>query len=321
MICKQSDQAEPLVSIGLPVYNGEDFLEQSLDSILSQTYQNIEVIVADNASTDRTANIIEAYIQKDDRIKYYGSAENKGAAWNYNRTFEYASGKYFKWAAHDDVLHDEFVAECVRVLEQNPETVLCHSRVGQIDGDGVVQDHEYIKPENFLGPELSSYQRHRSLILDLGAWTRIFGVIRSDALQGGPLIASYVGSDLTLLGELGLKGAVTDIDKVLFWRREHSNTSTRGKYFVRRNRLVWFRSGKQPLVNFPSWKVHFELLRNIFMQEVSMLTKLRCSVSVIARTLRSWKELVEDVCYAGADIIVWLRSLLVKRYRGVEQQT
>ena len=111
------NQAEqPLVSIGLPVFNGEDFLENALDSILSQTYRNIEVIVCDNASTDRTESIIASYAQNDERIKYSRHDENLGAALNYNSTFELSKGKYFKWAAHDDVMHENYIEQCVNCL-------------------------------------------------------------------------------------------------------------------------------------------------------------------------------------------------------------
>jgi len=311
----------PLVSIGLPVFNGELYLRQALDSILGQSYRNIEVIVADNASTDRTQEIIAEYMENDGRIKFHGSATNKGAAWNYNRTFHLSTGKYFKWAAHDDLLHTNYVLECVRVLEDHPNTVLCHSKVGQIDEAGAVQEHEYVKSEDFLDPDLSISERHRSLLLDRGAWTRIFGIMRSDALKNSPLIASYVGSDLTLLGEMGLKGNVRDIDEVMFWRREHSNTSTRGKYHARRNRLVWFRSGRQPLMNFPSWRVHFELLKNVFVQNIPAIDKFRCSVTVLKRAVRSWKELVEDIYYAASDGGMWIRSHFATSEKRCEQKS
>ncbi len=88
----------PLVSIGIPVYNGGKYLEETLDSILNQTFTDFEVIVSDNASTDNTREIVEAYAAKDPRVRYYRNAENIGAAPNYNRTFELSRGKYFRLA-------------------------------------------------------------------------------------------------------------------------------------------------------------------------------------------------------------------------------
>ena len=84
----------PLVSIGLPVFNGEKSLSNALNSLLKQDYANLEIIISDNGSTDRTSQICKDFMQKDSRIKYYRSSENRGSNWNFNRVFELSSGKY-----------------------------------------------------------------------------------------------------------------------------------------------------------------------------------------------------------------------------------
>src|SRR6516225_12243640 len=99
----------PLVSIGLFVYNGERFLEEALRSILNQTFTDFELIISDNASTDRTGEIAEAYAKRDDRIRYYRNEKNMGAGWNMRRVYGLAIGKYFKQAAADDILEPEFL--------------------------------------------------------------------------------------------------------------------------------------------------------------------------------------------------------------------
>ena len=96
------------VSIGMPVFNGEKYLRESIESILDQTYQNFELIISDNASTDRTQEICLEYARKDNRISYYRNDKNLGGPRNYNRVFELSSAEYFKWAAYDDVLAPEF---------------------------------------------------------------------------------------------------------------------------------------------------------------------------------------------------------------------
>src|SRR3712207_6191103 len=110
----------PKVSIGLPVYNGEKFIREAIDSILNQTFEDFELIISDNASTDETAAICQTYAAQDRRVRYFRNLENIGAAGNHNRVFEAASGKYFKWAAHDDLCGPNFVAECVNVLDRDP---------------------------------------------------------------------------------------------------------------------------------------------------------------------------------------------------------
>ena len=92
----------PRVSIGLPVYNGERFLPQALDSILAQTFEDFELIISDNASTDTTEEICRTYATQDQRIHYHRHEQNRGAAWNFNYIVPLARGEYFKWAADDD---------------------------------------------------------------------------------------------------------------------------------------------------------------------------------------------------------------------------
>ena len=134
----------PLVSIGLPVFNGEMYIRSALDSLLGQRYRNIEIIVCDNASTDATGDILNEYMEKDDRIKYYRHSENLGAAKNYNVSFEKSNGKYFKWAAHDDVLDVQYIERCVHELEKDDNVVLVHPRTSQIDGNGDFTGHDYV---------------------------------------------------------------------------------------------------------------------------------------------------------------------------------
>src|SRR3974377_1117825 len=93
----------PKVSIGLPVYNGENYLRLAIDSILTQDYTDFELIISDNASADATQEICREYTARDCRIRYYRNKINIGASGNYNRVFELARGGLFKWAAHDDV--------------------------------------------------------------------------------------------------------------------------------------------------------------------------------------------------------------------------
>ena len=250
---------------------------------------------------------------RDKRVKYFPSEENKGAAWNYNRSFEKAAGVYFKWAAHDDVLDLRYIESCVATLELDSKVVLCHSRTGQIDGSGAVQPHEYVRKSDMLDQQLSIDARYKTLITARGSWTRIFGVIRSDVLRKTPLIDSYTGSDLTLLGELGLHGRVVDLPDLLFWRREHAKTSTRGAYNARRNRLVWFSSRKNPIANFPEWRLNLELIRSVFRTRTIHECTYLCVTAVMHRVWKKKKLVVQDILFGASDIIaVFTKKLTLK---------
>ena len=115
-----------LVSIGLPVFNGERFLRASLDSIVTQTYGATEIIIADNASTDSSVAICEEYAARDPRIRLLRGEVNRGAAWNHNRVLQEAQGEYFKWGAADDVMAPRFLECCVAALENRREIGRAH---------------------------------------------------------------------------------------------------------------------------------------------------------------------------------------------------
>ena len=104
----------PRLSIGLPVYNGEDFLAESLDSLLGQTYEDFELIISDNASTDGTADICRRYEKQDSRIRYIRQPRNLGCAPNHNVLVQYARGELFKWASHDDLYGRELIERASR---------------------------------------------------------------------------------------------------------------------------------------------------------------------------------------------------------------
>src|SRR5713101_1415350 len=117
----------------MPLRNAERHLTEAFDSLLAQEYQNLELIVSDNASTDATESICRAYAAHDKRIRYHRAGTNLGAVRNFNRVFELAQGEYFMWAAHDDLRAPGFVSCGVAALESHPDAVLCCTDVGFID--------------------------------------------------------------------------------------------------------------------------------------------------------------------------------------------
>src|SRR5436190_18601788 len=127
---------KPLVSIGLPVYNGEALLGAAIESLLSQDYRNLELIISDNCSADCTQDICREYVRQDSRVRYVRQAANNGAAANFNCLVQMARGKYFKWASHDDVCAPRFLSACVGVLESDSSIVLSFTRVTCIDQHG-----------------------------------------------------------------------------------------------------------------------------------------------------------------------------------------
>ena len=242
----------PSVSIGLPVYNGELYLEKSIQSLLAQTRDDFEILISDNHSSDRTREICESYARADRRIRCTRNPENLGAAENYNRVFRQAAGRYFKWASHDDLCAPEFLARCVAVLETDPSVVLCYPRTTFIDEEGN-SIGLYEETDEFTDPHPSV--RLRTWLFERsGAWCNaVFGVIRSDVLRRTPLIGKYNSSDVILLGELLLRGRMVRIPDVLFYRRDHEGRSVRA-HADEEARAVWFDPSAAGRVQMPVWR-------------------------------------------------------------------
>jgi glycosyltransferase involved in cell wall biosynthesis len=110
----------PRVSIGVPVHNGGPLFAEMLQSLVTQTFTDFEIVISDNASTDDTSSIARRFAGRDERVRYYRNETNIGAAPNFNRVFELANSRiYFKWAAHDDLYKLTFLERCVEVLDRS----------------------------------------------------------------------------------------------------------------------------------------------------------------------------------------------------------
>ena len=219
---------EPIVSIGVPVYNGEDYLAAALDSILSQSFQDFELIICDNASTDATEAICREFANKDARVRYHRQPHNLGAAPNYNDVYHRSRGKYFKWCAHDDLLEPTFVERCVEALETRPECPVAYTMFSRIDATNDVIEEGASHPALSAGaPQVRADVAIRPYKEGGASDSPIFGVIRRAALDRTRLHGSYTGSDRTLVLELALQGPFYEVPERLFLNREHPSRSIR----------------------------------------------------------------------------------------------
>ena len=142
----------PRLSIGIPVFNGQEFLPELLDSLLAQTFRDFEILICDNASSDRTAQICREYERRDSRIRYICNERNLGAVANFNRVFELSTAPLFKWAAHDDLYHAAYLDACVRLLDENPDVVLAHTGTAFIDEKSEILPFEQ-ETGSFIDPK------------------------------------------------------------------------------------------------------------------------------------------------------------------------
>jgi glycosyltransferase involved in cell wall biosynthesis len=256
----------PRVSIGLPVFNGENFIKSSIDSILRQTFEDFELIISDNSSNDKTKEICIDYTAKDKRIRYHRNDKNIGASKNFNLTFNLSTGEYFKWAAHDDLIMPDFLQECVDVLDRETGVVLCHSRSKLIDRFGNVIKKFDREMNNLDSNALSSpnpLERFNFIITNYRFCLDIFGLIRTKSLETTPLIADYIASDKNLLAELALTGRFYQIPKYLFFSRDHSERSVKATGRYSKSRAIWFDPANKKYLIFPQWRCFLEYARSL----------------------------------------------------------
>jgi glycosyltransferase involved in cell wall biosynthesis len=220
----------PRLSIGLPVYNGEQYLAESLDALIGQTYEDFELIISDNASTDHTEEISRDYAARDSRVRYIRQPENIGCAPNHNVLVGHARGELFKWASDDDLYGRDLLKLCVEALDAHPRVILAHSWTAMIDEAGdVTQAVDYqLNTSSESAPE-----RFRSTLFANGG-DDDGAVIRTEVLRRVKPLDSYHHADRTIISELALHGPFYQVPDWLYFRRDHPGRSEREHPTVRR---------------------------------------------------------------------------------------
>lgn len=302
----------PAITVGLPVYNGQAYLRDALDSILAQTFEDFELIVSDNASTDETGAILADYAERDSRVRVVTQSVNGGAAANYNTLVDLARGRYFKWAAHDDVLGETFLERCIVLLEKSADTtVIAFPRTHWIRSDGT-SIGDYTDPLPWT-PGGSPSQRLRDLLADqkysyLLKCSPIFGLIRTDALRKTRCIQSFMSSDRVSLIELALLGDWVEVPEFLFRRRLHEQTSlaqSKNEAEV----AQWFdpkAGSKFPMPRVTLFRAYLRAVRTMPMTSGE---RLRCLRVLAGLFRREWRVL-------GGEYKIKLSELLGFRPRG-----
>lgn len=274
----------PLVSVGLPVYNGERFIAHAIESILAQSFGDLELIICDNASTDRTPEICGRYAARDRRVRYERSPQNRGAAYNYNRVTALSRGKYIRHAAHDDVLAPANIERCVEVLEADPGIVLAYPQMSRIDEHGAIID-------TFSGSlvlddddPVARWRRFLALIDEGSMCDPVFGLFRADVLRATPVLRTVIAADMLLLADVALRGRIAEIPEVLFFERWHDGTSVNANPTLD-DRAAWFDpAARGNLLNaVPHWRWFASYVRSIARAPLQPAQRAECLLA-----LRPW---------------------------------
>jgi glycosyltransferase involved in cell wall biosynthesis len=273
--------ASPIVSIGMPVFNGADYIHRSLGSLLAQDYDDFEIIISDNASTDQTEEICRQFVREDNRIRYVRNQTNLGAARNYNNVFHLARGRFFKWAAHDDECHPAMIRRCVETLDNAPPfVVMVYPLAELIDGQGArvcaPLDHIEVKDPR-------PHRRLGRLLWSLSMCDPVFGVIKTEYLRQTQLIGPFFGADYVLLAELAMLGQIWELNEILFRLRAHPKRSMQANANSR-TRTAWYDpAAARKLFVLPGWEqMVLELLKSVRHSSLPPTQKFMCSFVVPA---------------------------------------
>lgn len=207
----------PRLTIGLPVYNGENFLAESIEALLGQTYEDFELVISDNASTDSTPDIIRKYGKQDSRIRYIRQPYNIGLNPNHNFVAREARGELFKMASHDDLYARDLLKRCVDALDEHPEVVVAHCWEAIIDPLRTVTK---LLDYSVATDAPRAPDRFRSLLFD-GWDDYTYGVMRTQVLLRTRLHGSHHFADRSINTELCLHGPFYLVPEWLYFRRDH----------------------------------------------------------------------------------------------------
>lgn len=295
-------QKKPTVSIGLPVYNGGNYLIEAIDSILSQTYTDYELIISDNASTDKTESICKLYAESDPRIKYYRNDENIGASANFRKVFELSTGKYFKWMGHDDICAPELMENCIAKLEEDESIILCYSRTTRIDEHGKVITQNYCDELNLNSDKPSErFKQFQRRFRTNTFCEPALGFHRAEILKQTRLIGSYVSSDEILLGELAMRGKFYEIPESLFYRRLHSKQAGQANRSFK-DLANWYDPKNKKKLQVRRWKMFVEYIKSIDRVPMKVADRAECYYEMSKWFFAHWRGL-------SFDTIIFMRQL------------
>jgi glycosyltransferase involved in cell wall biosynthesis len=294
------------VAIGIPVYNGSNFVGAAIESILAQTWGDFDLFISDNASTDATEEICRGYATHDGRIQYVRQARNLGAAGNYNILVSMTESPYFKWAAHDDVVAPGFLAACVEALDRDPAVVLASpasaligaggallpystERRGLIDEAGVCWPMLPEKNPGLAADDPAA--RFEAVMINMVMCVEIFGLMRRSALLRTALQGPFGGADKVLLAQMSLLGRFWLGEETLFFRRCHAeqfSASVSGAY-----RAQWF-SGRRDTMFTQQFRLLLAYLRALHTTDLTIRQRRECLQAIARRALfrgQQWRRL------------------------------
>ncbi len=304
----------PYVSIGMPVFNGERFVSRAIGTLLEQEFENFELIVSDNHSTDGTEEIVRQAMSRDRRIRYERHERNRGASFNFNRLLQLCDpgARYVKWAACDDEHGPKYLTRTVELLDDDPTAALSHCATADIDEEGYILRLRH-QPLELLASDHPA-DRVRQLATLRHECFGAFGLMPRPVACATRGLGPFADADNVLLVEIALRGRMIYTDEVLFFRRQHSDRSM-AAFAHARDRIAWFNPDRGGAITLPKWRVGRELLRAIAEAPLTSADRVACYRAMSVFAENNWQTLIKNLARSSVDALAGLSS-----QRGVTQE-
>lgn len=281
-----------LVTVGMTIFNEAQWLRQALESILQQSYSDLEILVLDNASTDGSAAIAEEIAREDPRVSHVRHDRNLGANENYHRGVLQAGGEYFMMAAGHDLWEPDYVSTLVAALVECPQAVLAFG-----DGIPISEDGHRLPPKHdFCSTEGVRSPLHRFNLYMWAGQMPAYGLIRTDALRRIRTNLPVVASGQVFLQELAILGEFVSRPHAVFYRRQtrsREDRAARGE----RNIAALLPSGHRAVL--PYWRVCLEIVRAAWRTPLKGRARRRLRFQLVTSSLaafsRFYPYLVDDL--------------------------
>ena len=284
-------QDQPLITLGLPVYNCQPYVSQSIESLLAQTYKDFVLIISDNASTDGTSEICANYARQDARIRYCRNERNIGLPANYNRVFHLTESKYLKWSTGDDYWTPDMLMDALEILEGEPSVALCYPKAVLVDASG----REQARYEDRLHlMQDDPVERFLTLLAEIRLSHQNLGVMRMDMARRTALVGNHVGSDVTFLAELSLYGKFFEAPRYQYFRRLHENSYSwnRGNELHEARR---YHPAGVTRIPFNTWKHHAGFWKAVVRSPLAISQKVRILPVLLKRLYWDGQTLTHEL--------------------------
>ena len=282
------------ITVGIPVYNGERFLFEKITSILNQSFDDFELIISDNGSTDSTKEICKNFAMKDKLIRFFSHKNNQHTNWNYNFILQEARGEYFIWTAVDDVLFPKFLEKNLEIMNKN-KNVVCS--ISKIKLYGPIT--EYMKSDNPNKSLLSRiykkiYQkmgymdtytisgnyenRIKEYLKNIRHHQVLYGLYRTEQIKKSFVKDSFIASDTATTFNLLKYGEIHVIDEILM--EVYDSGMSRSGVFEATKKMNHKNIGLIfPFFPFTQWCIK-NLGLNFYFKNLSFFIKITCQGGV-----------------------------------------